>query len=76
MDKINYDPKILYNCDETGLTIVQHKTTKVISLKGSRQVGSVSLAERCSLITVFTYMCATGHFTPPLLVFPRKKIKT
>lgn len=75
LEMINHDPKRLYNCDETGITIVQHKTTKVIALKGKRQVGAVSSAERGSLVTVVTCMSATGHFIPPLLVFPRTNQK-
>ncbi|KAJ4433297.1 hypothetical protein ANN_15556 [Periplaneta americana] len=35
----------LYNCDETDLTVIQHKGNKLVSLKGKRQVGSVSSAE-------------------------------
>jgi hypothetical protein len=59
--------------DETGITVVQHKTSKVISLKGKRQVPSLSSAERGALVTVVTRMGASGHFVLLLLVFPRKK---
>ncbi|KAG8237906.1 hypothetical protein J437_LFUL017778 [Ladona fulva] len=65
LEMVNHDPKRLYNYDETGITIVQPKTTKVIALKGKRQVGAVSSAERGSLITVVTCMSATGHFKQP-----------
>ncbi|KAJ4435306.1 hypothetical protein ANN_17916 [Periplaneta americana] len=76
MNIINHSPNRLYNCDETGLTVVQHKVNKVVSLKGKRQVGSVSSAERGSLVTAVTCMSAAGHFLPPLLVFPRVNMKT
>nr|CAI5859600.1 unnamed protein product [Callosobruchus analis] len=46
MEIIKHSPNKLYNCDETGLTIVQHKTSKVLALKGKRQVGALSSAER------------------------------
>jgi len=29
MDTIQHNPARLYNCDETGITIVQHKHTKI-----------------------------------------------
>ena len=75
LNLVNHNPCRVYNCDETGLTVVQHKTSKVLSLKGKRQVGAVSSAERGSLVTVVTCMSASGHFIPPLLVFPRQRMK-
>jgi len=69
-------PARIYNCDENGITrIVQHKLTKILGLKGKRQIYTLQSAERGSLVTVVTCMSPTGHFIPPLLVFPRKNIK-
>jgi hypothetical protein len=75
MGKIKFSPNRLFIVDETGITVVQHKTSKVISLKGNRQVASLSSAERGALVTVVTCMGASGHSVPPLLVFPRKNMK-
>ncbi|KAJ8968235.1 hypothetical protein NQ317_011351 [Molorchus minor] len=36
LEKIKHSPSRLYNCDETGITIVQHKHTKVVGLKGKK----------------------------------------
>ncbi|KAJ4446582.1 hypothetical protein ANN_13279 [Periplaneta americana] len=72
---INHSPNRLYNCYETGLTVVQHKVNKVVSLKCKRQVGSVSSAVRGSLVTAVTCMSAAGHFLSPLFVFPRVNMK-
>lgn len=72
---VNFDPHKIYNVDETGVTNVQHKTSKVISLKGKRQIGSLTAAERGSLVTLVTCMNAAGRFIPPLFVFPRKNMK-
>ena len=36
MDTIKHNPARLYNCDKTGITIVQHKHTKILGLKGVR----------------------------------------
>ena len=75
MDVINHNPSRLYNCDETGVTVVQHKQTKILAMKGKRQIASLQSAERGSLITVVTCMNPSGHFIPPLFVFPRKNMK-
>ena len=75
LDLINHQATRVYNCDETGLTVVQYKTRKVVALKGKRQVGSISSAETGSLITVVTCMSAAGHYIPPLFVFPSVNMK-
>ena len=35
MDTIQHNPARLYNCDETGITIVQRIHTKILGLKGN-----------------------------------------
>jgi len=70
MDTIQHKPARLYNCAETGITIVQHKRSK-----GKRQITSLQSAERGSLVTVVTCMSPTGPFIPPLLAFPRKNTR-
>ena len=72
MCTIQHNPARLYNCDKTGITIVQHKHTKILGLKGKRQISSVHCEDRGSLVTVVTCLSPDGHFIPPLLVFPRK----
>jgi hypothetical protein len=73
MDTIQHNPATLYNCNVTDITTVQHKHTKILALKGKRQISPLQSAERESLVTVVTSMSPTGHFIPPLLVFPKKK---
>jgi len=75
VDTIQHNPARLYNCDENGITVVQHKHAKILGLKGKRQIPSLQSAEWESLVTVVTCMSPTGHFIPPLLVFPRKNMK-
>ena len=70
-----HNPVRLYNCDETGIIIVQHKHTKLLGLKSKRQISYVQSAERRSLVTVVNRMSPTGHFISPLPVFPRKCMK-
>ena len=75
MYTIQHNPARLYNCNEMGITTVQHKHTKILGLKGKGQISSVQSAERGSLVTVVTCLSPTGHIIPPLLVFPRKIMK-
>jgi len=75
MDTTKHNPARLYNCDETDITIVQHKHTKILGLKGKRHISSLQSVERGSLVTVVNCISPTGHFIPPLLVFPRKRME-
>ena len=54
---------------------MQHRHSKVISMRGKKEVASLTSAERGNLITVVTCMNATGTYVPPLIVFPRKNMK-
>lgn len=73
MTRQNYGPHQIYNVDESGLSIVQSRCPEVVSLKGKRQVGAITSAERGSLITIVMCMNAAGDFVPPMIIFPRKK---
>lgn len=54
MEKINFSPHRLFNVDETGITVVQHKQSKIIGLKGKKQVCAIISQERGKLLTVVT----------------------
>lgn len=73
--KVNFDPVRIFNVDETGVTIVQHKMAKVLCRKGQKQVGGISSAERGGLVTLVFCMSAAGVFVPPLFIFPRVNMK-
>jgi len=75
MCTIQYNSARPYNCDETVITIIQHKDTKILGLKGKRHISYVQFAERGSLVTVVNCISPNGQFIPPLLVFPRKYVK-
>jgi hypothetical protein len=75
MYTIQHSPARIYNFDKTGITIVEYKHRKILGLKGKRQIYSVQSTERGSLVKVLTYESPTGHFIPPLLIFPRKCMK-
>jgi len=55
--------------------LVQHKHTKILGLKGKRQISSLKSAERTSLVLFVAFTSPAGHFIPPLLVFRRKNMK-
>ncbi|XP_069693143.1 tigger transposable element-derived protein 1-like [Periplaneta americana] len=64
----------VFNVDETGLSVVQSKIPQIIGLKGKRQIGALTAAERGSLMTVIVCMSAGGSFVPPMIIFPRKNM--
>ena len=70
-EKHSYPADRIFNVDESGLSIVQSKIPKIIGLKGKRQIGALTSAERGSLVTVIVCMSAGGTFIPPMLIFPR-----
>nr|CAH7753502.1 unnamed protein product [Callosobruchus chinensis] len=74
MEKFKFTPDKIYNCDETGITIVAKKQSKIISFKGRRQVGVLTSAERGNTITAEICFSASGHYLIPLLVYPRKRM--
>jgi hypothetical protein len=38
MYTIEHNPARLHNCDETGITTIQHKHTRIFGLKGKRHL--------------------------------------
>lgn len=73
-EKLNIDPTRMYNQDETGITVVQKKCSKVFATKGSKRVGAATSAERGRTITGVFCMSAGGHFIPPMMIYPRKRM--
>lgn len=73
MDKYNFRPSNIYNCDETGVTTVQ-KHEKVMAKKNIRQVGKLTSAERGKNVSIMFCMSAMGQFIPPFFIFPRQRI--
>jgi len=74
MDKHKFPPFRIWNVDEVGVTTVQ-KPRKVLAPKGSKQVGSVTSAERGTLVTVCVAANAVGNSVPCMFVFPRIKYR-
>lgn len=70
MERYKFEPQNIYNVDETGITTVQ-KPDRIVARRGARQVGSVTSAERGTLVTVAFAVNAIGNAIPPFFVFPR-----
>jgi len=64
--KVNHPVHGIFNVDETGITNVQHRQSKVVSIRGKKEVASLISAERGNLVTIVTCMNATGTCVPPL----------
>lgn len=73
--KYEFRPSRTYNVDETGITTVPNKIPKIITNKGKRSVNKVTSAERGQLVTAVCCFSAGGHYIPPALIFPRKRMK-
>jgi len=65
----------IYNVDKTGITVVQHRLEKVISVKVKKEFAALTSAERGNLITTIICMNAVGNYIPPLIIWPRKHMK-
>ena len=65
-------PKLVFNVDETGVTIV-HKPGKVLAELGRRNVYALTSAERGRTHTILICVSASGFSIPPLMVYPRKQ---
>jgi hypothetical protein len=72
-EKYRFAPNDIYNVDETGILTVPNKPSKVLALRGKKQVGSLTSGERGVLVTVETCVSASGCYVPPMFVFPRQR---
>ena len=64
-------PMQVFNCDETGVTIV-FKPNKVVAELGKKHVYALSAGERGKLHTILSCVSATGLVVPPMMIYPRK----
>ncbi|GBO01401.1 hypothetical protein AVEN_70003-1 [Araneus ventricosus] len=56
--KYKFSPNDIYNADETGILTVANKPSKVLALRGKKQVGTLTSAERGVLVTAETCQCS------------------
>lgn len=75
IDKHKLTAEKIFNCDETGVSVNPKSQSKIVALKGKRQVGAITSAERGETVTAEVCMSASGSYMPPMLIFPRMKKK-
>lgn len=66
------DPTRIYNGDETCFYLCP-KNKKVLAVKGSKNVYEVEHNPKVNLTVMFTF-AATGDITPPLVIYPYKRL--
>ncbi|XP_022830992.1 uncharacterized protein LOC111359630 [Spodoptera litura] len=75
LDDNPFTPDRIYNCDETGISVVPKSRSKVIAATGKKQVGALTSAERGTTITIEICFNAAGTYLPPMFIYPRKLMK-
>ncbi|XP_050301512.1 uncharacterized protein LOC126739756 [Anthonomus grandis grandis] len=73
--KNNYAPHRIFNVDETSISTVPGRNSRILARKGSKQVERVTSAERGVPTTAVVCVSAAGSFVPPMLIFSRKRMK-
>ena len=66
-----YDPTRIYNADESGSSLCP-RSGKVVAKKGSSNVYNFSYSDKTQ-ITVLACMSGSGHFLPPMIVYPGQR---
>lgn len=74
--KYKFSPECVWNVDETGVTTVPNKQSKVIRVRGKRQIGALVSAERGTLVTAEICMSAAGAYMPTMFIFPTQQAKS
>jgi hypothetical protein len=72
VDKYPFWTDKIYNVDETGITANPNGHSRIVTLRGRRQVGAITSAERGETITAEICFSAAGVYMPRMLIFPRK----
>jgi hypothetical protein len=70
--KVNHQAHRIFSDGEIGITAMQQRHSKVVSVRRKKEVICLASPERGNLISLVTCMNATGTRVPPLIVFPRK----
>ena len=65
----------IYNVDESGFSLCHRPAGKVVAKRGSKTVGAMTAAEKGRTITAVCCVSATRHYIPPMLIFPRGRMK-
>lgn len=74
MGKYHFTPENIYNVDESGISTV-HTPSKIIAVRGIKQVGSMTSGERGVNTTIIGCINAIGNSIPPAMIFARLHFK-
>ncbi|XP_055640903.1 uncharacterized protein LOC129778185 [Toxorhynchites rutilus septentrionalis] len=74
LNVMQYTPSQIYNVDETSVSTVPNSSIKIAAKKGQKRVGIITSAERGESTTVVMCMSASGHYIPPMIIFPRMRM--
>ena len=65
LDEYKFTADAIYNMNETDVSCTAKSQSGVVALKGRRQVGTKTSAERGTNITVVICTSASGNICPP-----------
>jgi len=71
---LNFDPRLIFNIDETGLSSVPSDSSRLIARKGQKTVSKVKIGERGVLTTVIPCISASGDLIPPFVILKGKRM--
>lgn len=75
LNRHTFPPHRIYNVDETSISTVPGRNSRIFAKKGRKQVARVTSAERGESTTAVICMSAGGAFIPPMMIFNRKRMK-
>ena len=67
-------PMLLYNADETGFSKVHKSRSRVLARRGQKTVWGITSGERGKTHTLMVCGSASGHASPPLMIYPRVRM--
>ena len=67
------DPSSIYNADETGCPL-EPPSGKLLAPRGAKFVYKTGSSDKTQ-ITVLACMSVTGHFLPPMIVYPGERFR-
>nr|CAI5854571.1 unnamed protein product [Callosobruchus analis] len=67
------DPSRVFNADESGFQLCP-KTKKVLAPRGAKNIYEVDVGQAKASITVLFTFAAAGNITPPMIVYPYKRL--
>lgn len=65
----------IFNVDETSISTVPGHNSKIVAMRGRKQVSRITSADRGMSTTVVICSSAGGNYIPPLFIFSRKRMK-